>query len=117
MNLMGLNTVLATGAPIQLAQQPAPAWNMTGLVPIILMGVVIYFALFRPQQQKQKQHAALLKTIQKGDKILTNGGIIAEVITVKQETLMVRSADSKFEIARNAVAQITERSGAAPSAA
>jgi len=112
---MALNIVLAMGSPTQPGQQPPPAW--TSLVPLVLLVVVFYFALIRPQQKKQKDLAALLKTVQKGDKILTNGGVIAEVLTVKQESLMIRSADSKFEIAKNAVAQITERSGGAANGA
>ncbi len=53
----------------------------------------------------------MLKSIRAGDKILTTGGIIAVVVTVKEKSLSIRSADSKMEVARSAVAEITERSG------
>lgn len=81
------------------------------MVPLVLLVVVFYFALIRPQQKKQKQQAELLKAVRSGDKILTNSGIIAIVVTVKEKSLTVRSADSKFEITKSAVAEITERSG------
>ncbi len=80
------------------------------VVPILLV-VVFYFALLRPQQKKQKQQAELLKAVRSGDRILTNSGIIATVITVKDKSLTIRSADAKFEITKSAVAEITERSG------
>jgi preprotein translocase subunit YajC len=81
------------------------------MVPLVLLVVVFYFALIRPQQKKQKHQAELLKAVRSGDKILTNSGIIATVVTVKDKSLTVRSADAKFEITKSAVAEITERSG------
>jgi preprotein translocase subunit YajC len=76
-----------------------------------LLFAMFYFAFFRPQQKKQRQHAEMLKTVRPGDKIVTSGGVIAVVITVKEKTLSVRSADSKFEITKAAVTEITERGG------
>lgn len=95
--------------PAQPGQPAPPIW--TNMVPLVLLVVVFYFALIRPQQKKQKQQAELLKAVRSGDKILTNSGIIAIVVTVKEKSLTVRSADSKFEITKSAVAEITERSG------
>jgi len=76
-----------------------------------LMLVMLYFVMIRPQQKKQREQAQLLKALKSGDKILTNSGIIGVVITVKDKSLTIRSADSKFEISKSAVAEITERSG------
>lgn len=81
------------------------------MVPLVLLVVVFYFALIRPQQKKQKHQAELLKAVKSGDRILTNSGIIATVITVKDKSITIRSADAKFEITKSAVAEITERSG------
>ena len=81
------------------------------MVPLLLLVVVFYFALIRPQQKKTKQHSEMLKTVRSGDKIVTSGGILAVVVTVKEKTLMVRSADAKFEITKSAIAEITERTG------
>ena len=81
------------------------------MVPLVLLMVVFYFALIRPQQKKAKDHAQLMKKIRPGDKIVTSSGILGSVITVKEKTLTIRSADTKLEIAKSAVAEITERSG------
>jgi len=78
-----------------------------------VMMVLLYVVLLRPQTKKQKELAAMIKNIRRGDKIITTGGVIGEVITVKEKSLSIRSADAKFEITRSAVAEITERSGEA----
>lgn len=103
------NAFLALGPQPQPGQPAPPVWQ--SMVPLVLLVVVFYFALIRPQQKKQKEHAALLKAVKAGDKILTSGGVLAVVVTVKEKTLTVRSADAKFEIIKSAVAEITERGG------
>ncbi len=97
-------------APQGQPGQPAPPiW--TNMVPLVLLVVVFYFALIRPQQKKQKQQAELLKAVRAGDKVMTSSGIIGIVITVKEKSVTLRSADSKFEVAKSAIAEITERGG------
>ena len=83
----------------------------TSMVPLVLIVVMFYFVLLRPQQKKAKEHEALLKTVRPGDKIITNSGIVGVVITVKEKTLNIRSSDAKLEITKAAVAEISERSG------
>ena len=103
----------AVNAWLAFGQSSPPAW--TSMVPLVLLMVVFYFALIRPQQKKSKEHAQLMKNIRSGDKIVTTSGILATVITVKEKSLTIRSADTKLEIAKSAVAEITERSGSEPS--
>jgi preprotein translocase subunit YajC len=109
MNWITTNLLFALAPQAQPGQPQPPFW--TSLVPLVLLVVVFYFALIRPQQKKAKEHANLLKAIKPGDKVLTSGGILAVVVTVKEKSLTVRSADSKFEIVKTAVTDITERSG------
>jgi len=78
---------------------------------MILLFIVFYFVLIRPQQKKAKQLAEMLKTVKSGDKVVTTSGIIATVITVKDDSISIRSADAKFEITKGAIAEIRERSG------
>ena len=111
MNLFIPHALLALAPPTQPGQQAPPMW--TQMVPLALIVVVFYFALIRPQQKKAKDHASLLKTVRAGDKIVTSSGIVAVVVTVKEKTLTIRSADAKFEITKSAIAEITERSGEA----
>ena len=113
LDLCSLNTVLAFAPPAQPGQKPPPIW--TSLVPLVLLVVVFYVALIRPQQKKAKDHAGLLKSLRPGDKVLTSGGIVGTVVTVKEKTLTVRSADAKFEVAKSAISEITERGESAQS--
>ena len=109
MNVLTQYAFLALAPPATPGQQAPPAW--VNMVPLALLVVVFYFALIRPQQKKTKEHAALLKAVRAGDKIVTSSGIVAVIVTVKEKTLTIRSADAKFEITKSAVAEITERSG------
>lgn len=101
--------MLAMGLPSQQGQGGAPGW--TSMVPMVLLIVVFYFALIRPQQKKAKDHANLLKALRPGDKVITSGGIVGVIITVKEKTISVRSADAKFEVTKSAITEITERGG------
>ena len=76
-----------------------------------LMGIIFYFLLIRPQRTRAKQQEQLLKALKSGDKIVTASGIIGVVISVKEKTISIRSADAKFEILKTAVTEISERSG------
>ena len=107
-----LNGFLAMGTPPGGQQGSAPMW--TSLVPLFGMLFVFYFIFIRPQQRKAKEHDVLLKTLRTGDKILTTSGILGTVVGVKEKSLSIRSADTKLEILKSAVSEITERSGDTP---
>lgn len=101
---MNLNVLLALAPAAQPGEKPPPFWVQ--LVPLGLLIVVFYFAMIRPQQKKARQQAELLKSVKAGDKVLTAAGIIGVVISVKDKSLSIRSADSKMEITKSAVVQI-----------
>lgn len=88
-------------------QSSAPSYLQ--FVPFLLLILVFYFLLIRPQQRKAKEHDKLLKAIKKGDRIVTSSGIIATVVNVQEKTISIRSADTKLEILKSAVSEITER--------
>jgi preprotein translocase subunit YajC len=73
--------------------------------------------MIRPQQKKAKEHTELLKSVKKGDKVVTSSGILGEVLTVKEKSLTLRSGDTKLEILKSAVSEITEKAGASTTAA
>ena len=110
-----VNAVLAMGpAPTPPGTQPNPtAQFLQTIGPLVLMVVIFYFIFIRPQQKKSREHANLMKSIRSGDKVTTTSGIIGIVVSVKEKSLSIRSADTKLEILKSAVAEITERSGEA----
>jgi preprotein translocase subunit YajC len=111
--------ILANVGLLAMGQSPSPPGTspdprgqaLTTIGMLVIMVVMFYFVLIRPQSKKAKDHAEMLKTVKAGDRIVTTGGMVAVVVNVKERTLSVRSADSKFEITKAAVAEITERSG------
>jgi preprotein translocase subunit YajC len=72
----------------------------------------MYFLMIRPQAKKQKEHKAMIANLQKGDKILTSGGIVGTVQGVKDNEglLIVKISDNvKIELSRSAVAQVFKK--------
>ncbi len=111
MNWINVGQILAMGQPPGgSGTQADPRGQMFSTVGmLVIMVVMFYFVLIRPQSKKAKEHAQMLKTVRKGDKIITSGGVVGEVITVKEKTLSIRSADAKMEITKAAIAEISER--------
>jgi preprotein translocase subunit YajC len=117
MMLAMINAMLAFGAPPPGTQQDPRAQYISQFGLLLIMGFIFYILLIRPQRKRAKQQEEMLKAIKAGDKILTTGGIIAIVVSVKEKSISIRSADAKLEILKSAVSEITERSGAAPESA
>ncbi|HXW49185.1 MAG TPA: preprotein translocase subunit YajC [Xanthobacteraceae bacterium] len=67
---------------------------ITSFMPLILIIVIMYFLILRPQQQKLKQHQAMVKALRRGDTVVTNGGLIAKVTkVVDDDQIEVEIAD------------------------
>lgn len=82
---------------------------MNSPIPImVLFGVIFYFLLIRPQQKRAKEQKRLLEALKAGDKVVTSAGIIGEVISVKDRTVSLRSADAKLEVTKESVVAIVE---------
>jgi preprotein translocase subunit YajC len=117
MNLVNSGAMLALGAPAAPGTQPDPRGQaLYTVMMLVIMVVLFYFVLIRPQSKKAKDHAEMLKTVKPGDKVVTSGGVLGVVVTVKEKSLTLRSADSKFEVTKAAITEITERSGASSEA-
>ena len=89
----------------------AGAGGFTSLIPIILMFVIFYFLLIRPQQKKAKEHREMIGHLKKGDRIVTSGGLHGRVTAVSDATLTVEIADKvRVKIARGNVSQVQSSS-------
>lgn len=85
---------------------------LLGFLPLVLIILVMYFLMIRPQAKKQKEHRAMLEAIEKGDKILTSGGIVGTVAGVKEadNLLIVKIADNvKIELSKASVGQVLKK--------
>ena len=88
-------------------QQPS---MLASFIPLILIFLIFYFLLIRPQQKKQKEHKVLLDSIQRGDEILSSGGILGKVIKVDNDKLTVEiSKGVNVTIIRSTVADVIKK--------
>jgi preprotein translocase subunit YajC len=70
---------------------------------------IFYFILIRPQRQQQKRHEELLKQVKRGDEIVTSGGVVGEIVHVKDDRITVKSGEAKLVIERKAIARVVTR--------
>jgi len=104
-----------TGMSSQVAQGGQKAQGGFGFfLPLIVIFGIFYFMLIRPQQKKQKEHQKLLDSVKKGDKVVTIGGMIGIVSSVKDNVITVKVADNvKIDFTKSAIAQVTSGEGSA----
>jgi preprotein translocase subunit YajC len=82
--------------------------SIMSIAPLVLIFVVFYFFLIRPQQKKQKEHRAMLDALRRGDRVVTGGGIIGTVAkVVNQEEVLVDIAENtRIRIVRGTIASV-----------
>jgi preprotein translocase subunit YajC len=98
----------------------APGFDFISLLPLILIFVVFYFLLIRPQQKKMKAHRDMVGALKRGDKVLTSGGIIGTIVKVEDHELLVEIAkDVRVRVARGMISDLVAKPepGAARTAA
>ena len=113
--LLRLKMILNPTEMIIIAQAPAPAPAQSGgfemFLPMILMIVIFYFLLIRPQTKREKERKKMVEALKSGDSVVTRGGVIGTVQSVKADTVTIRSLESKFELEKYSVErQITDKS-------
>ncbi len=86
--------------------------GIEGLLPFVLIAVVFYFLLIRPQQKRQKEHKAMVTNMRRGDRVVTAGGIMGTVTKVTSDTeVMVEIAENvKVKVARSTISEVMSKS-------
>ncbi|MFH1621815.1 MAG: preprotein translocase subunit YajC [Candidatus Omnitrophota bacterium] len=80
------------------------------LIPIIIIYVIFYFVLIKPQKKEQKEHKAMLDNLKKNDEVVTTGGVHGTIVNVKDKTFMLRIDDNvKIEINKSAISFIKKK--------
>ena len=94
------------------AQQPN---FFTSLIPFVLMAVVFYFLLIRPQQQRQKKHTAMISAIKRGDTVVTSGGLIGKVNKVSDTEISVDLAENvRVRVVKGMILEVRNKSEPVP---
>ena len=92
-----------------MSDQPAAVPSLVHgmLIPLGFMFLIFYLIVFRPQQQTQKAHAAMLKNLKKNDAVVTTGGLFGTVVNIKPESVTLRVDDNvRIEVERSAIARL-----------
>jgi preprotein translocase subunit YajC len=87
---------------------PAAAGNpLLSLLPFVLIMVIFYFLLIRPQQKRQKEHKNMLEALKRNDMVVTYGGIIGKVLKVEEKEIQLEIADGvKVRVVKSMVADL-----------
>lgn len=87
---------------------PAPATDACSgmMLPMVLVFAVIYFLMIRPQQKQEKQRRAMLGAVQKGDKVVTSGGIHGTITNMGEDTITLRVDNIKMTVDRSAIGRV-----------
>lgn len=95
---------------IVMQASPSAPNPIGGILPIVLIFIIFWFVLLRPQQKRQKAHVELLKTIARGDTVVTNGGIIGKVTKTTDDELTIEVAEgTRIRVLRGMIADVRGR--------
>jgi preprotein translocase subunit YajC len=108
---------VATSFAIFLAAPAAGTGNGLAMLLPLLLIPVLYLLMIRPQQKRQKQWQHMLGSIKTGDRVTTAGGIRGIILSIKDDTIVIRVAPDnlKLEVAKNAIASVTTQDTASNS--
>ena len=103
---------------LPVAAMLAPSGQQSGgalfifLIQIAAFIAIFYFILIRPQRQQAKKHEETLKAMKRGDDIVTSGGIVGEVVHIKENLVTIRSGEAKLVVERERIAKVSPKTGA-----
>jgi preprotein translocase subunit YajC len=101
-----ISEAFAQAAPAAAAAE-SPLSAVTSMLPLVLMFVVLYFVMIRPQMKRQKEAKAMIDALAKGDEIVTAGGMLARIKNVGDSYLTIEvTSGVEIQIQRTAVVQV-----------
>ncbi len=103
---MFISEAFAQAAPAPAAS-PGLFGNLASMLPLILMFVVLYFVMIRPQMKRQKEHRAMIEALTKGDEVVISGGVLGKVSKMGETYLGVEVANGvEIQVQRSSVIQV-----------
>ncbi|ALK90629.1 MULTISPECIES: preprotein translocase subunit YajC [unclassified Limnohabitans] len=104
---MFISSAFAQTAPAAAAAGGDMQSSLMSMLPLLLMFVVLYFVMIRPQMKKQKEHKAMIDALAKGDEIITAGGFLGKVSKLGDSFLSIEIANGvEVQMQRSAVVQV-----------
>ena len=103
---MFISSAFAQTAPAAAAEGGLMG-SLTGMLPLVLMFVVLYFIMIRPQMKRQKEHKAMVEAIAKGDEVVIGGGVLGRVAKLGETFIHVEVANGvELQVQRASVVQV-----------
>ena len=113
---MFISSAFAQTAPAAAAEGGMMA-SLPGRLPLVLMFVVLYFVMIRPQMKKQKEHRAMIDALAKGDEVATAGGLLGKVTKLGESYLTLElAAGVEVQLQRSAIVQVLPKGAIVSSA-
>ncbi|WP_320036143.1 preprotein translocase subunit YajC [Halarcobacter sp.] len=82
---------------------------LSSLLPLVALFAIFYFLIIRPQQKQAKQHKEMIAGLKKGDKIVTNGGLMVEITKAEEDFFVVKNHDNtEMKLAKEFVAKLLD---------
>ena len=105
---MFISSAFAQTAPAAAAAGGSDMMStLTGMLPLVLMFVVLYFVMIRPQMRKQKEHRTMIEALAKGDEVATAGGLLGKVTRLGEGYLTLEiSPGVEVQLQRSAIVQV-----------
>ena len=102
---MFISEAFAQAAPAAAAD--SPFGSLGSMLPLVLMFVVLYFVMIRPQMKRQKEHKAMIDALAKGDEVVVGGGLIGKVSKMGETFVHVEVANGvEVQVQRSSVVQV-----------
>ena len=101
---MFISTAYAQTAPA--AATGSTESTLYSLLPLVLMFVVLYFIMIRPQMKRQKEHKALIEALAKGDEVVTAGGLLGKVSKLSESYITIEAGNGELMVQRTAIVQV-----------
>jgi preprotein translocase subunit YajC len=102
-----MSEAFAQAAPAAATASDSPFGSLGSMLPLVLMFVVLYFVMIRPQMKRQKEAKALIDGLAKGDEVVTTGGMLGKISKIGESYLTVEIASGvEIQVQRAAVVQV-----------
>jgi len=105
-SILFISSAYAQSAPAAAGASDLTS-SLTGMLPLLLMFVVLYFVMIRPQMKRQKEHKAMLDALSKGDEVSTGGGFLGRITALEDQYARLEiSKGVEIQVQRSAIAQV-----------
>ena len=102
-----ISEAFAQAAPAATGASDSPFGSLGTMLPLVLMFVVLYFVMIRPQMKRQKEHKTMIDALAKGDEVVTSGGMVGKITKIGESFLGVEIANGiEIQVQRAAVVQV-----------